>query len=89
MNARELIAALGGVPKLVKLTGLPEGRIYQWQTGNYIPRAWLKFFRARYPRKVAWDELVLADHPPRKVGSVLKTDPESQSSRDEDRERKK
>ena len=38
MNARELIAALGGVPKLVKLTGLTEGRIYQWQTGNYIQR---------------------------------------------------
>ena len=33
--------------------------------------------------------LVLADHPPRKVGSVLKTDPEAQSSRDGDREGKK
>lgn len=61
MNARELITALGGPQAVINETGLTKGRISQWQTSNHIPRPWVKFLRARFPRAVDWNQVELAE----------------------------
>jgi hypothetical protein len=60
MNARELISKLGGTHTVIAETGLSKGRISQWQTSNHIPRPWVKYLRARFPRTVDWSQLDLA-----------------------------
>lgn len=35
------------------MTGLSRGRIYQWLDGEPIPKPWLKFFQAKFP-KLDW-----------------------------------
>ncbi|AOY96882.1 hypothetical protein BKK79_35915 [Cupriavidus sp. USMAA2-4] len=67
MNARELIQALGGPQAVTAETGLSKGRISQWQTSNHIPRPWVMFLRARFPRAVDWARLELAEREPPKV----------------------
>lgn len=49
MNAKQIIAAAGGRKAVIEMTGLTRGRISQWVVSDQIPKAWLKFFEAKFP----------------------------------------
>lgn len=49
MDAKQLIEAAGGRNAVMKLTGLKRARISQWCTENYIPTAWVLFFKSKFP----------------------------------------
>jgi hypothetical protein len=56
MNTKKIIEAVGGRKKVMEMTGLTRGRIYQWMDEGNIPTPWLKFFEAKYP-ELDWDQL--------------------------------
>jgi hypothetical protein len=57
MNARELIEAAGGVPSVVRMTGLTSSAVYNWGQQNHIPKHWVKYFCLKFPaiRKATLD----------------------------------
>lgn len=59
MNVRELLASIGGASRIAEDCELTVGRVSQWQTANYIPRAWLALLKARFPL-VQWQSLKMA-----------------------------
>lgn len=52
MDTKQIIDAVGGRSKVLKLTGLTKGRISQWESTNHIPRAWHLLFHEMHPRKI-------------------------------------
>lgn len=69
MNTLSVIKAIGGRKKVIQETGLHRASISHWVANNIIPKPWLKFFMAKYP-KLDWKTL-LAEPPPEKFTSSV------------------
>lgn len=48
IEARRVVAALGGPTKASKLFGISKGAVSQWHT-NGIPNSWMQCIRAQRP----------------------------------------
>lgn len=65
MDTRKIIDAVGGRKAVQEMTGLSRGRIYQWMDEESIPKPWLKFFQAKFP-KLKWNDLLKEKAPAEK-----------------------
>lgn len=66
MNAKEIIDAAGGTKRVMELTGLCRSNLSHWRRQNYIPHAWLTFFKQKFP-EIRKAKLALAPSYPKKT----------------------